>query len=385
MDFRPVVQVLNTVRENGPAGNSLSVCINGERVFSYCGGLADKDDGRPLRGDAIFRICSETKLFTAVAVLQLFERGALRMNDPLERFLPEFAVPRVYAADGSVRPAARSVTIKDLMTMTSGYPYYWTDNATGRALNAAMAELEKKGSFTVRDFAAAAAEIPLCCEPGAQFNYGVGFDILAAVIEVISGESYADYLRAHIFDPLGMSDTGFFITDANRARVAALYTRESGSLTPNRNFDRLHEPEHRFTEAGSGALSTLDDMDRFLNMLLNGGTLGAVRILGRKTVDYLRVNHLDAAQLRSFQDSSHTGWDFFGGFGYGLGVRVLLDKGQCNYNGSGGEFGWAGAAGTFAIVDPAERLTINYMQQLRPNPDEKVVYPLVRNAVYGCL
>jgi CubicO group peptidase (beta-lactamase class C family) len=357
-------------------------------VFEHCQGYANLEKMLPITTDSIFRIYSNTKMFTVVAALKLYEKGLFLLNDPIEEYLPEFAHPTVcrYAANNamSVKQSSKSITIRDLFTMCSGITYEGEHNATQSSIAKVRDEFEKKGGYSTRDFIKAIASVPLAFEPGSQWNYGLSHDVVGALIEVLSGKSFGQFLKDEIFDPLKMKNTGFFIDDARRSNMTTLYQKLGENLVPNYADDHNYEVSHRYESGGAGALSTLPDMTRFAQMLCAGGTLDGERILGRKTIDLMRCNHLNKRQLKNFQRACSTGgWEFLSGYGYGLGVRVMLKpcKGGCN--GTVGEYGWAGAAGTWALIDPEEGLAVVYMHQLKPNNREEYCHPRLRAAIYS--
>jgi len=213
---------------------------------------------------------------------------------------------------------------------------------------------------------------------------------LGALIEVLSNMSFDEYLHEAIFKPLGLENASFFITDKNKYLLAKKYLprEEDGTYLVNEEeLDGVvnYDPAHRFMSGGAGLLMTTDELCRFANMLSMGGTLDGVRIIGRKTIDLMRENHLNAQQLASFRAAHANGWGFLAGYGYGLGVRTMIDKQSGGANSSLGEFGWAGATGTYLAADPDEEFSITYVQQMLPNPYEGYCHPRLRAASYALL
>lgn len=382
--------------EVGPVGCGVNITRNGKTVYEFCSGYADKENKLPLQRDSIIRLYSNSKVFTNVALMTLYEQGKFLLDDPLEKYLPEFADPQVgfFTGNGvySLRPARQSIRIRDLMSMASGLPYdaHIAGGAytlTHAALKDMLVELEKGEGYSVRDFSRHIARIPLLFDPGTSWSYGYSHDIIGALIEVIADMDFEDYLRKAIFEPLGMKDTGFFISDEKRHRLSRMYTpkNERGEIFPVTDWDVAYDANHRYKSGGGGLLSTMEEFGRFANMLSMGGKLEGVRIIGRKTIDLMRENHLNDDQLSAFRAAHANGWEFLSGYGYGLGVRTLINKAEAGANGSIGEFGWAGAAGTYMLADPQEQFSVTYVQQVLPNPYEGYCHPRIRALAYALL
>ncbi|WP_100407555.1 serine hydrolase domain-containing protein [Bacillus solitudinis] len=376
--------LLRSFVEKGPAGNSLMVMHQGRTVFEDYVGYADKESQIPVKEDTIFRIFSMTKVVTCTAALMLYERGLFLLNDPLEEYLPEFTNPQVYRSEQGetvVSPALRSITVKDLFTMTSGLTYPGDRNPTERQIAKALGELNKtqRENSTSRDLSKLLASIPLAFDPGTQWRYGFSHDVLGALIEVVSGKRFGEFLDEEIFKPLGMRDTFFNLPEDKKHRLASIYNREAdGTLIKNETTDEQFHPNAMFESGGAGLLSTLGDYGRFAYMLANGGEFNGTRIIGSKTIQLMATNHLTAEQKR------HYNWDYLKGYGYGLGVRTMIDPAEGGINGSIGEFGWSGLAGTWVLIDPKEKLSAVYMQQMLPN-FEAIHQPRLRAVIYGAL
>ncbi|MEW9052932.1 MAG: serine hydrolase domain-containing protein [Neobacillus sp.] len=369
--------------EKGPAGCALSVNYQGEIRFENYVGLADLKTEKPIKADTIYRIYSMTKVVTCVAALILYERGHFLLNDPLEQYLPEFENPKVYRTNAKgelyITAATSSIRVKDLFTMTSGITYDGDANETEREVRKVMASLRTDKTMNVRELSKALAAIPLAFDPGSKWRYGLSHDVLAALIEVLSGMTFGEFLKKEIFEPLSMHDTFFTLPDEKKHRLASFYHRkEDGSLHEITKMDFPYQPGVRFESGGAGLLSTLSDYSRFAYMLANDGELDGVRILGRKTIELMSTNHLSDEQLTCYD------WDYLAGYGYGLGVRVMMNPQAGGSNSSLGEFGWSGLAGTWVLIDPKEKLSAVYMQQMLPNL-EAYHQPRLRNVIYGAL
>ncbi|PLS08610.1 serine hydrolase domain-containing protein [Neobacillus cucumis] len=375
--------LLNSFVEKAPAGCACAVYHQNERVFEDYVGYADLETKKPITPDTIYRIYSMSKVVTCVAALMLFERGLFLLEDPLEEYLPEFKNPQVYREslneEISITPAANSIRVKDLFTMTSGLTYEGEGSETERQVKKMMRTLHREGTFSVRTFSKELAKVPLAFDPGTEWRYGLSHDVLGALIEEVSGKSFGQFLQEEIFQPLSMDDTFFKIPDDKKERLCSLYDwKETGILEKNIKMDKEYQPGSMFESGGGGLLSTLNDYSRFARMLANGGTLDGERIIGRKTIDLLSMNQLQQEQVPTFN------WEHLKGYGYGLGVRVMTNPALAGSNSSVGEFGWSGLAGTWVMVDPKEQLSAVYMQQLFPH-FETYTQPRLRSVIYGAL
>lgn len=379
-NLRPL---LNSIVEKGPAGGAISVFHQNEKVYEDYAGYADIDLKKPITSDTIYRIYSMTKVVTCTAALKLHERGLFLLEDPLEEYLPEFKNPQVYRKNGDgqidVSPAARSIRVKDLFTMTSGLTYEGEGTETERQVKTAMKALREDKSFNVRKLSQSLASIPLAFDPGTQWQYGLSHDVLGAFIEAVSGKSFGEFLNDEIFQPLSMNDTFFKLPDEKKDRLCSLYNRdENGYLTENTEMDTQYIPGTFFESGGGGLLSTLNDYSRFAHMLANGGTFDGERIIGHKTIELMAMNHLSQEQ------ASFYSWEHLKGYGYGLGVRVLMNPALAGSSSSIGEYGWSGLAGTWVMIDPKENLSAVYMQQMFPHM-EAYIQPRLRSVIYGAL
>ncbi len=379
--LRRLTPLLKSVIEKGPAGCACIVVQRGDVLYQEGFGYADLQQKRKIEPDTIYRIYSMTKVVTCAAALMLYERGLYLLNDPLEEYLPEFKNPRVYRYSDlgvmSVGPAARSIRIKDLFTMSSGLTYGGDETETERQ-TAAIQDVAVR-TMDMRALSRALADVPRAFDPGARWKYGLSHDVLAALVEALSGQTFGEFLRKEIFEPLGMTDTSFRLGKDKRDRLSTMYDRaDDGRLTPNTAKDAPFEEGCRYESGGGGLLSTLGDYSRFAQALAEGGALDGARILSPKTVQLMGTNHLDPAQLKDFD------WSQMSGYGYGLGVRVMIDPAAGGINGSLGEFGWAGLAGSWVLIDPNERLSVVYMQQMLPSL-EPYIHPRLRAVIYGSL
>lgn len=352
------------------------VARHGKVAYLECQGHRDLEAGLPVEEDTIFRFYSMTKPITSVGIMMLFEEGAFQLEDPLHKFIPEFANMRVWVSgEGDAMttvPAKSPITMKQLLTHTSGLTYGFMESTPVDAAYRANRIEFNAGKGTLEDTARRLAEMPLLAEPGTEWNYSVSTDVLGRVIEVISGQTLDDYFRQRILEPLGMKDTGFTVPEGQAGRFAALYVP-----TPDGGMELADAPatSHYVTgvtnlSGGGGLVSTMGDYFRFTEMLRRGGELDGTRLLGRKTLQYMRMNHLpgDMASMGQprFSEVSYEG------IGFGLGFSVVIDPARAQVLASPGEYAWGGAASTVFWLDPVEDMTVIFLTQLRPSS----TYPL---------
>ncbi len=364
------------------AGAGAYIARHGVTVYCESFGLQDIENNIPMTNDSIYRIYSMTKTFTVVTALTLYEKGLFKLHDPIAEFLPAFADMQVaeYDARGIMRlvPAKRPITFEHLFTMTSGIPYPGEDSYSARVL----ADFQRKpGKITTESAVDAAARTPLCFHPGDYWMYGFSHDVLGRLIEVISGKKLGKYMKEIIFDPLDLHDTGFFVPKEKQGRLAKAYTPHDGVLEEVKDLTlRCAETRPPAFESGGGGLaSTLRDVGRYAQMLLNRGALDGNRVLSRKTIDLLRRNHLvDRHNVSEF------GFSSMAGYGYGLGVRTMADTAAAGLNGSEGEWAWDGMLGTWYCVDPDEDMTAVFLIQRLPGGNEDLPKRFAQT-VYGAI
>ena len=381
--MRLLENTLSRFVESGQiAGCAAKVIRGGETLFEGSFGYADREAQIKMSGDTIFPIASMSKVVTVVGIMRLYEQGLFRMWDAVSEFLPGFKNPTVALEkpDGSyeIVPAKGEVTMRQLFTMTSGVPYAGSDTAAARIQNEKGNEYLAAHGGVMPDtqtYCNLVGQLPLAFEPGERWMYGFSIDVLGAVIEVLSGQRLGEYLKQHIFDPLGMADTGFFVPEEKQARIARLYRINEGMEPQKRDYP-ARTPV--FESGGGGLFSTVADYSRFAQMLLRGGTLDGERILGRKTVDLIATDHLTRAQ-----QATHS-WDTQRGYGYGLGVRVMANPEIAGINGSVGEWGWDGAFGNWFCVDPKEDLTCVYLTTNLPGDHYRFI-PRLMASMYASL
>ena len=352
---------VQTAIDQGQYAGAVTLVARRGHIVQWQGlGYRDVARSAPMRPDAIFQIYSMTKPITSVAALLLMEDGRLTLEDPVSRFLPEFASMQVLegATDDSARarPAARPITIKHLLTHTAGF-------AAGEKLSGAAvdrlngARLHESPSLAA--YASSLAALPLANDPGTRFSYdGVSTQVLSRVIEVAAGLPFDEFLSKRIFGPLRMLDTGFTVPTEKRARIAEMTSTDEIGRLVAADMNAPGEMLGHFPSGAGGLYSTAADYARFCQMLLNSGELDGAAILGRKTVELMLTNNLGhlSSPVNEFND----------GEGFGLGGYVVLDPARRGQLGSVGQFGWSGAAATWFFIDPKEQLIAILMMQHLP-------------------
>jgi CubicO group peptidase (beta-lactamase class C family) len=358
--------------------------------FSSLGSM-DLERGKPVAEDTIWRIYSMTKPITGVALMTLYERGCFQLDDPVHRFIPAWRDLKVAARqpDGSTRlvEPERPMTVRDALMHMTGLGWGVDGALVMDRFLEAMAVLRGGPTGTLQTMIDNLADKPLVFHPGTRWLYGVSTDLCGRLVEILSGRSFDDYLRTEIFEPLQMRDTAFSVPDAAIDRFAASYGRRR-----DKSLKLIDDPESStyrrqpaFLSGGGGLVSTIDDYLRFTQMLLNGGDLDGVRILGRKTVELMSINHLPGGgQLADFALPGGYGETGFDGVGFGLTMAVGLGQAATQSIGSAGDYYWGGAASTIFWVDPAEDLVVVFMTQLMPSGTfnfrgqlKSVVYPAI--------
>lgn len=367
---RIAAAVRHGIDDRRVAGAVTLVARHGRVVWLKAQGMADRESGKPMRPDTIFRICSMTKPITSVAAMMLYEEGAFLLDDPVSKFLPEFKNPKVFVKPASGEPytipATKEITIRDLLRHTSGITYNWHADLGPlyEAAHVAHGILPYDG--TIAESVKHLAGVPLLFNPGERWEYGLGVDVLGRVIEVVSGKSLDEFFRTRIFDPLGMKDTYFYPPDSKLERLAAAYTyyRDKGlgrfPDTPITEGSMIYSADYPYRapkklfSGGAGLSSTAPDYERFCQMMLDGGRSGNTRLLSRKSVELM--THDQLGKVSADQDF---------GFGFGIaGVKAPLSE-----LGSPGAYSWGGFFYTGFSIDPKEQMTVIFMAQLHPAED----------------
>lgn len=385
MAFAKLTEYLDSLGEGyGVPGLDCKVMKDHQVLYRYSAGYSDFLGKRPVFGNELYDLYSATKVITMIAVLQLVEQGKLSLDDELAKYLPEFS--QVMVADNfdtsgpgfpgwpdektPCHPAQNKLYIHDLMSMTAGFSY---DTASGPIQEV----LKENPLATTRELVAAMAKMPLLFEPGTHWSYGLGHDILAAVVEVVSGENFGQYLKNHIFTPLGISDATLYFPQEGRKRQFAQHsvdfkTQEIVTAGTGNNF-RLSP---LYESGGAGLTASLDAYSMVLDAVSCGG-VGATgaRILQPESIQVWSKNWLDETQLADFHKAGRFE------YGYGLGVRTRISS--TGNTSPVGEFGWDGAAGAYALMDPVNHVSVVYTQQvLGMIKVYSEIHPRVRDLVY---
>jgi CubicO group peptidase (beta-lactamase class C family) len=365
--------------KHGYLGAVSLVARNGKLVEWRAYGHSDLGRHEPMRKDAIFRIYSMTKTVTSVAVMMLVEEGRITLDDPVSRYLPGFDHPQVLvggtADEPKLRPADKPVTLHALLTHTAGYPAGLKGDEQAVKL---MERFDPHGATDLRGFAERMSHVPLAADPGTRFGYdGASLELMARVVEVVSGQSFDSFLQQRVFDPLQMHDTGFSVPPSQRARVVDITTMgKDGRLMIADGPSAVHpgRPLNAYTSGAGGLYSTAGDYARFAQMLLDGGTLDGHELLGRKTVELMMRNHLGMLDppVTQFSDAE----------GFGIGGYVVIDAAGRGQLGSPGQFGWTGAASTYYTIDPHEHLVAILMLQHLPRDDGGKDLPRISRNFY---
>ncbi len=422
------------VSSNRLAGASVLVCKRGQPSYFHACGVAGLESGsesapssgtaiasRAFQRETIVRLYSMTKPVTTVAALMLFEQGCFQLDDPVAWYLPAFADLRVWTGSGALNtaddfdhhtvPAQSPITVRQLMNHTAGFTYgFMNANAVDQYYR--DEGLVFPGSpESLAILVERLAQAPLLCQPGTQWNYSVATDVLGRLVEIWSDQSLADYFDKHIFTPLGMTSTGFHVSAADEERFADLYGPAAGgelgavagaqvsdqgaavaakpevleppvALDVRKSSSFLKVPA--LYSGGGGLVGSIDDFARFCQCLLNGGELDGQRLLGRKTVEFMRQNQLPDNRDMAAMGQAVWSETSYAGIGFGLGFAVVLDPVKVGMIGSAGEHHWGGAASTFFWIDPQEDMFVILLTQLYPSSS----YPLrseLRSAVYQAL
>jgi len=372
------------------AGTLTLVARKGKVAYLSPLGMMDLEREKPMDRDTIFRIYSMTKPITSVALMMLYEQGLFQLNDPVHKYIPEWKNLRVYGAGNypaflTSRPK-RPMTIRDLMTHMSGLTYGFMERTN---VDAAYRKLDIGGAGsggTLRDMIEKLASLPLEFSPGTKWNYSVSSDVLGYLVEVFSGMRFDEYLKTKIFEPLNMVDTDFWVPPEKLDRFAANYTRRPDKtlLLMDDPGDSTYTKPVTYFSGGGGLTSTASDYFRFCQMLLNRGELEGVRILGRKTIELMTMNHLPGGQDLTDLSLSTFSQTASEGFGFGLGFSIHLGSDKSQVIGSPGEYAWGGAASTAFWIDPVEDLIVIFLTQFMPDGTfnfrgqlKTIIYPAI--------
>jgi CubicO group peptidase (beta-lactamase class C family) len=379
------------------AGTVTQVWRRGGLALNSVLGFADRERQVPMAEDAIFRIYSMTKPVTSVAIMMLVEECKIALDDPVSKYIPAWAKLGVHAGgfmeSFQTRAPARPMLVVDLLRHTSGLTYGFQQNTNVDAAYRKLKVGEISTDVTLDEMIEKLATLPLEFSPGEAWNYSVSTDVLGYLVGKVSGMPFEQFLKERIFDPLGMVDTAFYVPDEKASRFCACYavgalgskvvSAQGPTLQDDPQTSAYRKPP-AFVSGGGGLVSTAADYMRFSRMLLRGGELDGVRLLGPKTVELMRANHLpggvDLPRLSRSMFSEAT----YEGVGFGLGFATTIAPASTLIPGSAGDFFWGGAASTFFWVDPREEMVVLFLTQLLPSS----AYPVrrqLRTLVYSAI
>lgn len=391
MDFTSLKNFMDDLIGLRIPGNTISVYYNSKEVFKYSSGYNDVESRTPMQGDEFFNLYSCSKIATAVAAMQLYEKGKFLLNDPLYEYIPEYKYMNCKDENGNIQRAKNPITIQNLFTMTAGLNY---DLESPPIQKACEITNGKMNTVTV---AKCLSEQVLDFEPGAAWQYSLCHDVLAALVEIISGMKFSEYMLKNVFEPVGIEKIYYHrfpdLKDKMASQYMYLAENEVDGLTKTliksadgkgylKNVGKnvmYYVLGSEYDCGGAGITTTVADYVKFANALANNGLAATgERILSGKTIRLMKTNQLNDPQLRKID------WSQLAGYGYGLGVRTMIDPVTGGSNGNLGEYGWDGAAGAYMLVDTECNLALFYAQHML-NSFSDYIEPRLRNIVYSCL
>ena len=374
MNFSKLDTYLHQLPECGIPGCELAVSYKGELVYRGFAGYADAQKTRPVSENDLYYVFSISKITTCVSAMRLVEEGKLGLDDPVSKYLPAFAYLTVKGADGKPYPAQNVMTVRHLFTMTGGLNY---DLKAAPILRA-----KQDPNANTLSLVSSMAEMVLGFEPGTRYCYSLCHDVLAAVVEVVSGMRFADYVQKNVFDPLKMADTGYHLPEEKRARMADMYTFTHRLMVATpielRNSYILND---RYDSGGAGLYSSANDQIKLLTVLANGGTTkDGYSLLRPETIQMMTVNQLPDSAMPQFAPTN------LYGFGWGLCGRAHMNPTISRSRSGVGEFGWDGAAGAYGLIDPQKQVAIYYgMHVLSCQFGSHMIHPTLRNLAYEAI
>ncbi|MBR6728726.1 MAG: beta-lactamase family protein, partial [Clostridia bacterium] len=323
--------------------------------------------------DALYNLYSATKPVTCVAALILYEKGEFLLTDPLYAYIPEFKTMYVKGKD-ALKKAEKDILIRDLFTMCAGFNH---DIRVPAIMNTKKETGQRCPTLSV---VRALAKEPLDFEPGTRWQYSLCHDVLGGLVEAVSGKTLEDFCKEHIFEPLSMQNTSYLLDADKEKRLAPLYMFNEEKQAPERiSSHNVFRFGSEYQSGGAGLVSGTEDYIKFAECLASGGkTPEGEQIISARTIDLMRTNHLSGELLKTFD------WPHLAGYGYGLGVRTMVDVCKSGSNGPVGEFGWGGAAGAYVQIDPENELAVYYAQHMLESK-EAYIHPRLRNVIYACL
>lgn len=374
------------VSDSETAGCSCLVLKDGKELGYFGSGMRDIENNLPITRDTIFRMFSMSKIVTSIATMQLMENGLIDLLDPVSKYIPGFEDQKCYE-NGKIVDVKREVTIKNLLDMTSGLCYpgevYEAEYDTAVFFDEAYKKLHTKDEMSTQEIVNAIGKLPLAFEPGSRWNYGFSADVLGAIVEIVSGVPYSEYLEKNIFEPLEMSDTGFFVPEVKQDRLAKTYAVTGTGLREYTGefllIQSRMKDKPKFESGGAGLSSTIDDYSKIAMMLLNNGEYKGKRILHPETIRFMT-----AGSLTPEQEYYLGAWESLCGHTYGNLLRVVTEPGSAAGIYSKGEYGWDGWTGVYMANIPEHNMCILYMMQ-RSDTGTIDVTRKLRNIIFSAI
>jgi len=392
-NFKDLDNLLQRFVDDGLPGCGMVIAKKGEILYENYFGYADIENKVPVTQDNLFRQASLTKVALYTCAMMLYEQGKFLMTDPLYEYFPEWKDTKkwVYSPNGEVQavPVEHPITLKNIFNMTMGMPYGMVmgnqpgGHPTAKYMNKLMKPLREKGHYTLREEIETMSHVPIAFEPGTQWLYGFASELTAGLLEAVCGKPAEVVLREMLYEPLDMPLTNNYLTPEMEPRLVGNYRivkgkklGEEGALekAPNTN-----EGPRETVSGFQRVITNPSEYTHLLQMLANGGYWKGEKIIGRKTIDLIRTSTITEHMYKNGFTN-----DYLCGYRYGYGMRTLVDKYEGHHNGSLGQFGWTGGAGTWGEADPSEGTSIVYMHNLSPNLEE-YHHLRMRAVAYGCL
>ncbi len=369
----------DSLQKYGIGGNDLAVYVNFKPVYRYMTGWQNMEERRQITKDTMYKMFSMTKPVTVTAAMQLYECGFFQLDDELSKYLPEFTNMQVYekSAVGTTRivPAKEPIRIRHLFEMTAGFDYSRDSEEMKQWIS------EANTNHTLADFTRVIAKIPLQFEPGTHWLYSVAHDVLARLVEVLTGMTIGEYMKKYIFDPIGMTSATFHMNAEQERNLCVHYKLGTNGNLERENYVSMYSGP-RMEGGGAGLVMTVDDYAKFTAMLANRGVAeNGERILAGATVDLIRTNRLTGSLLEDYVNV----FPACAGYGYGLGVRTLIDRAQSGALSPIGEFGWSGVLGTYMAADPTNKVAIVHAMQANKDENRPRIRKAIQNLVYAAL
>jgi CubicO group peptidase (beta-lactamase class C family) len=369
----------DSLQKYGIGGNDLAVYVNFKPVYRYMTGWQNMEERRQITKDTMYKMFSMTKPVTVTAAMQLYECGFFQLDDELSKYLPEFTNMQVYekSAVGTTRivPAKEPIRIRHLFEMTAGFDYSRDSEEMKQWIS------EANTNHTLADFTRVIAKIPLQFEPGTHWLYSVAHDVLARLVEVLTGMTIGEYMKKYVFDPVGMTSATFHMTAEQERNLCVHYKLGTNGNLERENYVSMYSGP-RMEGGGAGLVMTVDDYAKFTAMLANRGVAeNGERILAGATVDLIRTNRLTGSLLEDYVNV----FPACAGYGYGLGVRTLIDRARSGALSPLGEFGWSGVLGTYMAADPTNKVAIVHAMQANKDENRPRIRKAIQNLAYAAL